>query len=253
MASSGRRQSCQATLEACVLHHEVAGNGEPLILVHGLTGSTRSWLPSVPHLASRFRVHTVDLAGFGQTRAHEFRLTDAASCLEGFMDQAHIERASLIGHSMGALVAADLAVRTPDRVSRLVLVAPPVGAHRRSIGRHARELASAILAVPLMFVPSLLSDVLRAGPITLWRAARDLLSVKAEPTLAGISAPTLLVWGELDSVVPVSVGRRLERLVPDSRLLVVAGAGHAPMWDQPERFGRAVTRFLTGVDQGTPR
>ena len=86
------------------LAYEVAGAGPPVVLVHGLSGSTRWWARTIGSLAERLRVHAVDLVGFGRSRGRQrFVLGEAASCLVGWMDLLAIDRASFVGHSMGGV------------------------------------------------------------------------------------------------------------------------------------------------------
>jgi pimeloyl-ACP methyl ester carboxylesterase len=99
-------------------------------------------------------------------------------------------------------------------------------------------------------LPRFALDAGRADPRTLWLAVRDILAPGPEDRLWRVAAPTLLVWGEHDGVVPLAVGRRLADLLPDAELAVVPGAGHSPMWDRPEAFNRLVTEFLAAPPSG---
>jgi pimeloyl-ACP methyl ester carboxylesterase len=234
----------QPTAPACPLAYESAGNGPPLVLLHGMTGSARSWSLCFRLLSRKFTVYALDFAGFGNSRGGRFALREATQCVEEFMNRAGIPRAHILGHSMGAVVAAELASLRPDRVNGLVLVAPPLISFRRPLLEHARELLVGLRAVPMAFLPALVGDLLRAGPATLWRAARDLLVFEGEGIIASLRTPTLLVWGDRDRVVPLRLGRQLKRLLPNSRLVVIEGASHAPMWDAPRPFVHAVVRYL---------
>jgi pimeloyl-ACP methyl ester carboxylesterase len=227
------------------IHYQVAGRGQPLVLIHGLSGSTRWWARNVGPLASRFQVHVVDLVGFGGSRApSRFVLHDAAQHLRDWMDRLPLDRANVIGHSMGGYVAADLTAEAPERVERLVLVdavALPLAYNR---WRQAVGLVHGLWRLPVDFLPVLLTDAHRAGPTTIVRAAHELLAADIQDKLRGIVAPTLLVWGEHDAIVPVELARRLSRTLPRASLAVLPGAGHNPMWDRPEEFNRVVLDFL---------
>ena len=112
--------------------------------------------------------------------------------------------------------------------------------------RHAFDLVRAVRRLPPSFLPVLAADALRAGPLTIARAAREILASDASPKLARIRAPTLVVWGEHDALVPPEIGRQVSRLLPDARFALIEGAGHTPMWDRPREFNRVVVEFLTG-------
>lgn len=192
---------------------QVAGSGDPLVLIHGLSGSSRWWRHNTEPLAERFRVYLIDLIGFGASRgAHPFILGEAAEHLCRWMDRLGLGRAHLTDHSMGGLIATELAVRRPDRVGRLVLVsaaALPLPPFRSAFG-----LVRAVWRTRLSFLPILFTDALRAGPFTLLKAAR--------------------------------------RTLPDAELLVLDGGGHVPMWERPEAFNEAALAFLAPGPDAAP-
>ncbi len=226
------------------IHYQVAGHGEPVVLIHGLSGSGRWWRRNVEPLARRFRVHVVDLVGFGLSRDGRFVLHDAASHLTAWLDSLGIERAHVIGHSMGGAIAADLAADFPARVGRLVLVDAAAVPFNRTYLQHALGLLRGLCYLPLGFLPVLAADACRAGPLTLLQAARDLLSADLTAKLPRIQAPARLIWGERDFLVPLELGRELCRSLRHADLVVIEGAGHNPMWDRPTEFNRAVLEFL---------
>ena len=247
-----RPERREAWLGNATVRYEVAGEGEPLVLVHGLSGSTRWWARNIPALAAHYRVHPVDLPGFGGLRRlrKDFALVRAADWMQRWMDAVGLERAHLIGHSMGGLVGIRFAARYPQRVRRLVLAAPaslPTGA---SLAGQLLPLATALRYATPSFLPVLAYDALRAGPATLLRAARDILHADVRADLRAIAAPTLLLWGERDALVPPSIGPLLRGEIPDARLLLIPGAGHVLMWDRPRAFDDAVLAFLAGEPVG---
>jgi pimeloyl-ACP methyl ester carboxylesterase len=231
------------------VRYEVAGEaGEPVVMVHGLSGSTRWWARNLSALARHYRLYLVDLPGFGAMHrlGRPFVLAEAALWLSEWMRAVGLERAHLVGHSMGGYVAIRLAAGRPELVGRLVLVAPagtPTG--RSMLGHLVPLLLAARYATPT-FLPVLARDTLRMGPVTLWRAARDLLAEDVRDDLRRIEAPALLLWGENDSLVPPAVGDLLREEIPNSRLLVFEGASHVPMFDRPEEFDAALLAFLAG-------
>jgi pimeloyl-ACP methyl ester carboxylesterase len=228
------------------IFYEAAGSGQPLVVLHGLSGSTRWWRYNVPCLARRARVHLVDMLGFGGSRGQRFVLREAADTLARWMDRLGLERADLMGHSMGGFVAADLAARFPERVRRLVLVDAAALPFERGYVRHAWGLVRALRYASPNFLPLLAADAARAGAFTVARAAREVLSSDMTGRLAHIQAPTLVVWGEHDVLLPPAIGQRLCGQLAHSRFVAIRGAGHNPMWDRPARFNRAVSAFLFG-------
>jgi pimeloyl-ACP methyl ester carboxylesterase len=230
------------------ISYEAAGEGEPVVFVHGLSGSTRWWYRNVRTIAERHRIYLVDLPGFGTMRSlrGRFVLAETATWLSEWMEAAGLERAHLVGHSMGGYASVRLAASRPELVRRLVLVAPAgVPAERSMLGHLVPLLLTVRHATPA-FLAVLVQDALRMGPMTLWRGARDLLAEDVRGDLRNIEAPTLLVWGENDPLIPPAVGDLLREEISNSRLLLLQRAGHVPMFDQPKEFDAALLTFLSG-------
>ena len=215
----------------------------PIVLVHGLAGSARWWRETERSLASGHPLYPIDLPGFGTERRTRFALDDAPAYVEEKLEE--VGRAHLVGHSLGGLVCARVAARRPDLVDRLVLVAPAGSLPRRSFPGHALPLAAALRTASPSFLRLVVADSLRAGPMTVWRAARELLREDVLPDLHAIKSPTLLVWGEHDPLVPPSVGELFRAELPHARLELIAGAHHVPMVERPVEFCRVLDDFLT--------
>ena len=226
--------------------YRVTGSGPPVVLLHGLGGSGRWWDRNVAAFARHFRVHAVDLVGFGESRGTgRVSLVAASALLVRWLDRLGLERVRLVGHSMGGRIAADIAADFPARVDRLVLVGaaiyPPVTGRPLRVTGLLRSLRS----ISPGFIPILAADAYRAGPGTVWRAARETLTHCADERLTQVRTPTLVVWGERDTIVPLATAERIAQLLPRSELVVIAGAGHNPMWDRPDPFNTVVVRFLS--------
>ena len=222
-----------------------AGEGPPLLLLHGLAGSARWWQHNLPALTASFRVRAVDFPGFGTShrRAH-FDLDRAPAQVVRLMDREGIERAHLMGHSMGGLVAGGLAAEFPARVDRLVLVDAGFLALDRATWHRLTGLITTAPRSALSILPVLVEDTWRSGPWRMLEATVQLLQADWNRKLPLIRAPTLVIWGEHDRVCPPVIGRRISELVPDARLVIIPGAAHNPMWERPARFDREVLDFL---------
>ena len=234
----------QTNLGSVTISSSCTGSGEPLVLIHGLSGSSRWWRRNVAALAAHFEVHLIDLIGFGGSRGYAFALDKAADYLVRWLDAQQIERAHIIGHSMGGYIAADLAATHSERVKRLVLVDAAVLPFGLSYVQHARGLLRELWHLPPSFYPILVGDAVRAGPRTLLSAANEVIHADLRTKLGQIHAPTLLVWGERDDVVPPSFGQQLRSEIAGSELVLLKHAGHNAMWDRAEDFNRVVLAFL---------
>lgn len=230
----------------------VDGQGPPVVLIHGLSGSSTWWLQNVTELRESFTVYGIDLPGFGAMGRGRstFSLDDAAVWIRDWMEAVHIRPAHIIAHSLGGYIAVRLAVQFPDLVDRLVLV-NPAGISDHKLAEYSLPLMRAAQRVKPRFFPVFARDFFRAGPRTILEAARRLISENIRDELPLVQQPTLVVWGITDSLIPPSIGEVFRAEIPDSELYVIDGAGHAPMIDQPEIFNSIVKRFLNGERVGT--
>jgi pimeloyl-ACP methyl ester carboxylesterase len=211
---------------------------ETVVLVHGLAGSSRWWRRVVPALSERFRVHGLDLP-------RGYTLATAPGLVLRELDHLGIERTHLVGHSLGGLVAARVAARAPERVDRLALVAPAGVGLPRSVLALGLPLARTILTLRPAFVPLLAHDSLRVGPLALLGRAREVLAEdELREELRLVRAPTLLLWGERDRLVPAALAERFLAELPDARVEIVPRAGHVPMEDAPEVVAAALLAHL---------
>src|SRR5436305_6325427 len=228
------------------VYYQVVGQGEPIILVHGLSGSSRWWVRNIRALAEHYRLYLIDLPGFGtmQRFRQRFALDEIASGIVLWMEAVGIKQAHLVGHSMGGYICLWIAAHHPERIQCLVLVSPAGIPHIRSLPGYVLPLLSTIRYVKPRFFSILISDALRAGPLTIVRAAQDLLTKDIRDCLKDITAPTLLIWGEYDSLVPLTLGDILNQEISHAHLLILKKAGHVSMFDQPQQFNAAVLTFL---------
>jgi len=235
----------EVAVEGRCVRYRVAGAGDPLVLVHGLAGSTRWWSPMLADLGSRHTVHLVDLPGFGAMRGwRRFALSGTAVWLLAWMEAAGLARVSLVGHSMGAAVVLRAATSKPDGVDRLVLIAPAGVVTGRSLVGHALPLAEALRRSRPRFLSVLGMDALRAGPRTLVGASREVIGDGIRSDLGRVEAPTLVVLGARDTLVPLEAGAVLSRELRDARVVVLDRSGHVPMFDEPDELARTLLDFL---------
>jgi pimeloyl-ACP methyl ester carboxylesterase len=148
----------------------------------------------------------------------------------------------LAGHSLGALVAARVAAARPELVRRLVLIAPP-GVRRRPAAAYAWPLARTVVASHPRLLARLTRDALRAGPRNLLRGSLHAAGADISRELPAVTAPTLLVWGARDRLVPVLDAAAWHELLPDARLVVLPRASHVPMVESPEELVDALVAF----------
>jgi pimeloyl-ACP methyl ester carboxylesterase len=249
-------RSDTADVGAYRVHWVEAGAGdECVVLLHGLSGSSRWWQRNIPAFAATRRVLVPDVIGFGRSRAPG-RLPDVpalAGVLAEWIETAAGGAVHLVGHTLGGPLALRIAATRPERVRRLVLV-DAVGIPRthtpRDLLRLAWEAAPPRRWGDPRFLPVIWTDAMVAGPFNVLRGLYHILRDDVRPVLGSIRAPTLVIWGARDGLVPLAQGRALREGIPGARLLVIPRACHNPMVDTPAEFDAAVLRFLDGEEVG---
>lgn len=251
--------------------YKVAGEGPDLVLAHGLGGLFHSWSSFMPLLATSHRVWEVGFPDFDSetTRARGGNsVDDWASDLARFFDHAKLERAAVIGNSLGGQVATTYAHRNRERVPALVLLASsglgeqregyslfPGSAVRRLVKRVEEDVLRAILRTvfasdehferELPVVQERLAD--RKWKLGLLGTARRVRDATILPLLPSITSPTLLIYGENDQIVPVKFARAAAPLLPRGELEILENTGHAPQIERPADTFDRVQRFLVAA------
>jgi pimeloyl-ACP methyl ester carboxylesterase len=252
------------------------GEGPPLLFVHGLSGCWQNWLENIPHFARTHRVIAADLPGFGASEMprEDISIPGYARFLEQLCDELSIDAAVVVGNSMGGYIAAELAIASPQRVERLMLVSAAgitvEHLHRdsimagtrivaavatREVARHEWYARRPILRkLALSFVvrhPERLSAPLAyelmqgSGKPGFIPAMEAILVHRISERLPQIACPTFVLWGEDDRVIPVRDARRFQQLIPNARTVILPDTGHVSMLERPERFNELLEAFLS--------
>ena len=249
-----------------------AGNGPPLVLLHGFLCDSRVWRRELEDLSDRFRVMAWDAPGAGESSdpPDPFSITDWALCLAAFLDAVGIERANVLGLSWGGLLAQELYRLDPTRVLGLILADTYAG-WRGSLGeevseqRLARCVRESSLAahefvarwVPIEFFtdasPAIQEEmaaiVSEFHPLGFRLMAKALADNDTTDLLPTIDVPTLLLWGDGDRRSALEVAERFRSAIRGAELAVIPKAGHVSNMEQPEAFDAHVRRFcLANLD-----
>lgn len=238
------------------------GAGAPLLLIQGLGYARWGWEPVVEPLAQSFDVILFDNRGIGESDAPEGPYTTAALAGDALqvLDEAGVERAHVLGTSLGGMVAQELALSAPGRVGRLVLASTTPGGSASfpmpeqtvklmTTGATLREFVENALAPEAdeELVDRILGHRERtAQPFDAWSAqAAAGATFDALDRVAAIAAPTLVLHGTEDAVVDSRNATLLAERIPDARVELFPGGGHLFFWKRPERFVEVVKEFLT--------
>jgi len=257
------------------------GEGPPILLIHGITSSSRTWKRVMPRLAEDHTVIAPDLLGHGRSAKPpgDYSLGAYASGIRDLLVALEIPRSTVVGHSLGGGIAMQFAYQFPERVGRLVLVdSGGIGREVSPILR-AAALPGAEFVLPVMFSPILHDGVLKLrsllgriglhpnadiegvsegfASLTEADARRAFLDtvrsvidvggqrVSAEDRLYLASdVPSMVIWGENDRLIPVSHAHKAREMLPDSRLEIFPDAGHFPFNDHPDRFVNLMRDFI---------
>jgi len=237
-------------LEKGLVHYEAMGRGsEPLIFLHGWLGSWRYWVPAMEELSVSRRTYAFDLWGFGDSdKLGDYRLTGYVDLLGDFLNEMGIQRAALVGHALGGLIALHFAARSPDRVQQVMGVSVPlVGQSVEPVFNGlsgSNESLSRLIARRASF-----SEVQREARKTDVRAvAGSMRSVVQADGLRDVllpfDVPILLVHGTRDPLIQPPHAGWLSGFGQNTRVVLLDGAEHFPMLEAQNKFNRLLMEFL---------
>jgi len=255
------------------LEYEERGDpdGVPVLLLHGVTDSRRSWDPVLPHLPPSIRAIALSQRGHGDSDrpGGGYAIEDLAGDAAAAIDALGLGSAVVVGHSMGGWVAQRLAIDHPERVIAALLAAAP-GAPREDAEFSAFLEEMSMLPGPVddalarefqlgtteRELPEEMLDLFVAEslkvPSHLWRVLfRGFLDIDLYEELESAEPPALLVWGDRDALVARAQQDRLMEAIPRARLAVYEGTGHAVHWEEPQRFAAQLAAFA--LSQGRSR
>ena len=243
--------------------------GTPVVLIHGYTDNARDWVPLIPFLDPHLHLIVVDLRGHGRSSKPDCCYTrlDFAYDIRLLLDALHIERADIVGHSLGSIIAQTFAEYWPERTRRVVLISSTGGPRQGVPHKPAYDYASQIRQLKEPIDPDspfmmewwasptpVDADFLRrqrrdaaAIPLRVWLAVLDqgLIDNDLQATLPKLTAPTLLVWGSKDPIMEEEVRQTLRAALPHAQVKIFAGLGHNPLWEDPHACASAINGFLT--------
>lgn len=256
------------------IHYTVRGEGSPVVMIHGFLDSLQTWRRNADVLARNHRVYAIDVLGFGSSdRVREpiYTLKQQAALLKEFFDAHQIEKADVIGHSMGGALALQYAYDFPDSVHKLVLIAPATYLYNAFPRNGFKAVPRPITRGVLGIYEKMQGD--RANPVRLAYGDPELITedsiqirnrmmhvrgqhdalismskskreANVPRELHKIDVPTLIVWGKKDRIVPASHATKHLRAMPNARLEWIESAGHLPHEENPKAVNELVENFL---------
>ena len=246
------------------VHYLAGGQGEPLVVVHGGSGSSREWLKNAAALAENYTVYIPDMPGFGYTRSLEgdYFLPEMAEFVDDFSHKLGLEKFHLMGHSLGGGIALHYVLKFPQKITKLVLVSSmclgkEIALWVRLLAnpRMCRSVGNAVLAV-LRGVKWLVESLMLASfefimpvSVTSVYLGSYITTLKEQTTvfldrLSEILVPTLVVWGAKDPIVPYRQAYAAAKIIPDCQVKVFKEAGHSVYSEELAEFSHLLKGFL---------
>lgn len=247
------------------IHYAEWGNPaeETIIFLHGVTDSWFSFSPVLEHLSPNHHVYMLDQRGHGNSDKPEtgYAVADFAADVIAFMGALSLTSVTLIGHSMGSYIGQRVAVNAPDRVKRLVLIDSAANPFTEDLNGFLVAVNELTDPVPEAFAEEFqvstiygslkdgfLEDVVSESmklPARVWKLAlNELIIGDATSPLEQIAAPTLVLWGDQDTIWPRTEQEALAARIPTAVLRIYQETGHALHWERPEQFARDVESFI---------
>ncbi|MDP2931474.1 MAG: alpha/beta fold hydrolase [Chloroflexota bacterium] len=245
------------------VHYVQAGHGDPLIVIHGGANGAGAWKKNVAELAKKYTVYLPDLPGFGQSQEMDgdYYIPELVEFVEGFSNELGLKKFYLMGHSMGGAVAVSYALKFPGKVLKLVLVSSMcIG---KEIALWVRLFSSPVLSysigriiIHLFRAVKWVSDRIISGieialpfsrtSIRIGTAATTFhqQTMVLAPRLCEITAPTLVVWGARDPIVPAMHAWMAGALIPECEVKVFEDCGHSVYRQKVDEFSDLVNGFL---------
>lgn len=258
------------------IYYEVHGEGEPLVLIAGLGLDLTGWMFQTPEFSKKYRVIVFDNRGVGRTDAPDtpYSIKMMADDTAGLLDALDIEKAHILGLSMGGFIAQELALKHPQRVKSLILAT--TGAIEPSLAKHVvdtwvrmfregvspetliRDFVSWVFTDKFFENPEqvqMVIDAMLANPYpqpayAFARQAAADMEHNTRDRIDQITAPTLVLVGKEDIICPVKLSEELATGIPNAELIVLEGGGHGFSIEIPDKFNQAVLDFLAKLEKG---
>jgi len=250
-----------------IVHYETYGSGPPVILLHGWLGSWGLWQPTMEALGQHYRCYALDFWGFGESgkKRDSYAVGDFMELVRQFMDALGIDRAPLIGHSMGGTASLGTTIRYPERITQVCVIGSPIVGSSLSfflqlagipqIGSLARNSLGALkfglrLSSPLItrnskaWYPMIERDLSRTTVESFFSSIGSLRRTDLRPRLGEVLVPTLGIYGTRDVIVHPRQYEPLQAGVKQARIEIMPGSGHFPMLDEPDKYLAIIRSFL---------
>lgn len=263
------------TTDQGIVHYEVYGRGKPVILLHGWLGSWGLWQETMAQLGKSYRTYALDFWGFGESgkKRETYAIQDFVSLVNQFMERLGISRAPLVGHSMGGTVSLSVAIRYPERVSKVVVVGSPIiGSslalplklagykpiafmlfNMMGVFRFGVRAASPFICRDERFPAMMDRDLSRTTVESFLLSIASLRRTDLRPMLDQIRIPAMGIYGDRDIIVNPKQWKPMQEGISHAHIERFPLAGHFPMLEEPLQFTETLKAFLDRDERTRPR
>ncbi len=258
------------TTDQGIVHYEVFGRGKPVILLHGWLGSWGLWQDTMAYLGKSYRTYALDFWGFGESgkQRQTYAIQDFVSLVNQFMEQLGISHAPLVGHSMGGTVSLSVAIRYPERVSKVVVVGSPIIGSSLAVPlklagyrpiafmlfnmmglfRLGVRVASPFICRDERFAAMMDRDLSRTTVESFLLSIASLRRTDLRPMLDQIKVPAMGVYGDRDIIVHPKQWQPMQKGIAHAKIERFPMLGHFPMLEEPRLFSEILKTFLDHDD-----
>ena len=250
----------QVKINELNINYEVLGEGKPVILLHGWLANLETMRPIADNLCQNFKVYLVDIVGFGKSDSpeHPLKTDDFGDFLKQFMDALDIKNPILIGHSNGGRTIINAVGRGIIKANKIILIDSAGIKPKRNLIYYAKIYFYKFGKFLLNLLPNIkpvksLKENLRnkvgsadyrASSNVLKETLKNIVNEDLTELLPKICVPTLIFWGTLDTATPISDGRKMKKLIPNSGLIEYTGSSHFSYLENLNNFNAVVNEFL---------
>jgi len=254
------------TTDKGLLHYEVFGKGKPVIFLHGWLGSWGLWQETMSAIGKTNRAYALDFWGFGDSndKLTSYNVQDFVDLIRQFMDQLGIQKAPLVGHSMGGTVSLMTAINDPDRIQKVVVIGSPIEGNSLSLPlrlagkrivavllfryfglfRKSLKIVSPLICKDPHFPEIIDHDLSRTNLESFLNSIRSLNQVDLRSDLEKIKIPVLGMYGKRDNIVSPAQHKPLKTGIPHAQIKIFSESGHFIMLEEPKLFLQLIHEFI---------
>lgn len=243
-------------IDGQLAHYEVIGRGKPVLFLHGWVGSWRYWVPIMQAISSTNRAYALDLWGFGDSaKNNQYTINNQVEYVMAFLDNIGLSQISIVGHSLGAIVANELAFNHPGIVEKILSASLPLSfdlLNTRLLSGEHTGLVDKLLGKGIE-TEAVRSDETKNDPEAIRESVSELEIGNRLINLDTSEKTSLLVFGQNDPVVRAPSQEKVQSFRPNIHTILFEQSGHFPMLDESSKFSRLLSEFLELGEDDSPR